>query len=128
LANEFEVEKLCQKSVARRFDDMHSADDLNEHLFDDGKPTRDLRMLEVVAEHEYLKDLASDIAVLTPSCDFIVGEFWNLIREGCNLCVLVELRLPKFGCGTTWPVAAINDREGSPELTSKPTSKVLFGD
>jgi hypothetical protein len=101
---------------------------LAQEVVEQVETTSDLRMFKVVTEHEELEDLTRDIAVLAPPTDLVVGEFRHLIAERCDLGIVVELGLPTLCGDTAEPVAAVNDREGPPQATSRTPSLVLRAD
>ena len=92
---------------------MYCSDDLNEYFFNLDEAAGNLRVFEIVTEQKDLKDLAGDIAVLTPPGDLVVGEFRNLIRECRDFRVQIELRLPAISRNSTRAIATVDNRKRS---------------
>ena len=75
VAEEHEVEQLCEKTVALRTHLLHARDDFLGPLPHELEASHHLRVLAVVTEQHQREHLPRDVAVLAPSADVVVGEF-----------------------------------------------------
>ena len=83
-----------------------------------------LRVLEPVAQLDEREHLAGDVAVLAPAAHLVVVELGVLVPERGRLGVLVHRLLPPHRGDAAEPAAAVDDRDGAPDLARQLARRV----